>query len=104
MGSLRWNGIDFFASIGALVVSASSGSSSSGSTASTTVHACAKNGNDREDVLGKLALGGRCIVCFHCDFCSMVLEYVLDEVVCKAAKAVTVGNMHDSYTPCKDLL
>lgn len=72
--------------------------------ASLAVHACAKNGDDREHVLGKLALGGQRLVCFHCDRCTMMLEYSLEEIVCEAAKSVSVGNMHVSYTAFKDPL
>ena len=43
-------------------------------------------------------------MCLHCDFCVVVLENSFDEIVCEAAKAVSVGKMHDAYTPIKDLL
>jgi hypothetical protein len=33
-----------------------------------------------------------------------VLENALDEIVCEAAKSVSVGKMHDPYTAFKDLL
>ena len=43
-------------------------------------------------------------MCLHCDFCVVVLEYVLDKIVCETTEPVTVGKMHDSYAAFKDLL
>ena len=44
------------------------------------------------------------MVCFHCDRCSVVLEYSFDEIVCEAANAFIVGKVHDAYTDLKDPL
>lgn len=43
-------------------------------------------------------------MCFHSDFCSVVLEYALDKIVCDAAWLVKVGKIQEPYTPCKDSL
>lgn len=65
------------------------------------VKARAKDRDDGEDVVRKLALWGVSVVCFHDDFCAMLLEKPLEQIVCKAVQAVSVGNAHDSYTSRK---
>ena len=65
-------------------------------TAAPAVETCPENGNDRDEVLGKFVLGGVCVVCFHDDFCAVRFENRLEEIVCKAAKSVFVGNTHAS--------
>ncbi len=41
----------------------------------TAVHAYAENGDANNDVLNKLVLGGRCVVCLHSGRRSEVVEY-----------------------------
>ena len=73
------------------------------SAAALAVQASPENGEDSEDVVGKLALGGGVLVVLvHDDRRAVVLAYALDKVVCEAAQAVSVGNMHESYTARKD--
>jgi len=88
--------------MGASSISGSEPPSMSGCGSAFAVHACAKNGDDREHVFGKL--GGQRRVCFHCDCCTVVLEYSLEENVCEAAQSASVGKAHVSYTAFKDPL
>ena len=61
------------------------------------VEARAKNGDDSENVLGKLRVGGgRQVTCLHVDRGAVLTEYVLEQIECEAAKAVSVGNAHVS--------
>jgi hypothetical protein len=57
----------------------------------------AENGDDSENVLCKLRLGGGWkVTCLHVDLCAMLEEYILEQIECEAAKAVSVGNTHES--------
>lgn len=60
------------------------------------VKARAKDRDDGEHVVRELALGGVSVSCFHDDFCAVLLEKPLEQIVGEAAQAVSVGNAHDS--------
>jgi hypothetical protein len=50
------------------------------------VETSSTKGDDREDIIGQLTLGGGWkVVCLHADLCSVLAEYVLDKIVCEAA-------------------
>ena len=68
-------------------------------TAPLPVEASAENGDDREDVVGEVLFGGVFVVCVHDDRRVVLFEHELDKIVCKAAEAVLVGNVHAAYTP-----
>ena len=51
---------------------------------------------DRDDVSGKFSPWGVSVVCFHDDFCVVLLEQLLEQIVCDTAESVLVGNRHDS--------
>jgi hypothetical protein len=56
-----------------------------------------KNGDDSENILCKVTLGGGWqVTCFHDNVGSVLVEYVLEQIECKAAKTVSVGNTHES--------
>ena len=55
-----------------------------------------ENGDDSENVLCKLTVGGgRKVSCLHAQLGAVCVEYVLEQIECEAAKAVSVGNTHD---------
>ena len=68
--------------------------------AALAVEASAKNGDDGKDVLGELELGGGgggvTVVCVHDDLRTVPAENVLEEIECKPAEPVFVGNVHRS--------
>jgi len=56
-----------------------------------------ENGDDSENVLCKFRLGGGWkVTCLHGHAGAVDTEYMLEQIECEAAKAVTVGNTHDS--------
>jgi hypothetical protein len=62
-----------------------------------TVETSAENGDDRDNVLCKFRLsGGWNVTCLHVDLDAMLEEYKLEQIECEAAKAVSVGNTHES--------
>lgn len=57
-----------------------------------------KDGNDRDGVAPELRLcSGSITVFFHDDPRAMLAENLLDEIECKSAKSVLVGNAHLRY-------
>ena len=57
----------------------------------------AENGDDSENVLCKFRLGGGWkVTCLHVDLGSVLDEYILEQIECEAAKAISVGNTHES--------
>jgi len=101
---LRWNGSGVFrfrsssaggVGVGTAGVAAFLGRLlATAAAAPLAVEASAENGDDREDVVGELLLGGVCVVCVHDDRRAVLPEYELDKLVCEAAEAVSVGNVH----------
>jgi hypothetical protein len=56
-----------------------------------------ENGDDSENVLCKFRLGGGWkVTCLHVDLGAMLEEYIFEQIECEAAKAVSVGNTHES--------
>jgi hypothetical protein len=88
--------------------------------AARSVNARAKHGNDREEIVGELPIlvaAMRSVVkvafavvlrggeiqrwCVHDDVRSATTENELETIVCEAAQAVTVGNIHRAYSSRK---
>ena len=42
-------------------------------------------------------------MCVHVELRTALTEHELDQIACEAAQAVTVGNIHRAYSPCKDV-
>lgn len=74
--------------------------------AAAAIQTSGENRDDSEHVFNKLGFGcwggARLITCVHNDCRSVSVTKVFDEIECKPAEPVSVGNMNCSYTPLMD--